>query len=125
MSGVSKMKTKLLFLCSANVDRSPCAESLFDKSEKYEARSAGLPEFFAEKIVNSEDVEWADIVFVMTGRQKTQFLEKFPDACNKDIQVLGISNDFCRHDKELERLLRGRLGRGVFCGLIGRKKRKL
>ena len=30
---IGKMKTKLLFLCSANIDRSPCAEYLFQNSK--------------------------------------------------------------------------------------------
>lgn len=108
------MKTKLLFLCSANIDRSPAAEALFQNSDKYEAKSAGLSEFFAEKKVASEDVEWADVIFVMDERNekhKSILLKKFPEAKNKDIRILNIPNEFCKYDKELERLLRISLGR--------------
>lgn len=102
------MKTKLLFLCSANIDRSPCAESLFKNSEEYEAKSAGLSEL-SEKIVTNQAIKWADIIFVMDERKekhKTILLKNFPDAENKDIRILNIPNNSCRYDKELERLLR-------------------
>ena len=40
---------------------------------------------------------------------KTQLLEKFPETEEKEIVVLGISNNFRRYDSELERLLRIKL----------------
>jgi len=101
------MKTHLLFLCSANIDRSPAAEDLFKNSKKFEAKSAGLSEL-AEIQVSEEDVSWADIIFVMNERDeghKSILLKKFPEAASKDIRILNIPNNFCRHDAELERLL--------------------
>lgn len=44
------MKTKLLFLCSANMDRSPAAEALFEGSTEFEAKSAGLSELTRENL---------------------------------------------------------------------------
>jgi len=102
------MKLKLLFLCTSNIDRSPCAESLFENSEKYEVRSAGLSEL-AEKQVSKEDVIWADVIFVMDERNeehKTQLLKKFPESEDKDVRILNIPNNFCRYDTELNKLLR-------------------
>jgi len=114
------MKTKLLFLCSANIDRSPCAEFLFENNERYEAKSAGLFESTENPITN-QAVEWADIIFVMDEKKenhKTILLKKFPYAENKDIRILNIPNDFCRYDKELERLLRiGLEKNGIDIGL--------
>jgi predicted protein tyrosine phosphatase len=101
-------KIKLLFLCSANMDRSPCAESLFEGSEKYEAKSAGLSEL-AEKKVSKEAIQWADVIFVMDERNeqhKSILLKNFPEAKKKYIIILNISNKLCRYDKELERLLK-------------------
>ena len=41
---------------------------------------------------------------------KTQLLNKFEDVIgDKEIVILNISNDFCRYDDELERLLRVKL----------------
>ncbi|MEK6912887.1 MAG: phosphotyrosine protein phosphatase [Nanoarchaeota archaeon] len=102
------MKTNLLFLCSANMDRSPCAEALFENSLEFEAKSAGLSEL-TENPVTNKAIDWADIILVMDERNeghKSILLEKFPKAKNKDIRILNISNEFSRYDKELERLLR-------------------
>ncbi len=107
------MKTKLLFLCSVNMDRSPAAEALFQNSDKYEAKSAGLSEL-TENPVTNQTIKWAEIIFVMDERNeqhKTLLLEKFPQAEDKDIRILNIKNEFCRYDKELERLLRVKLER--------------
>ena len=62
--GVFEMKKHLLFICSSNLDRSPAAEELFKDSDKYESKSAGVGPF-AEKKVDQDLVEWADIIFVM------------------------------------------------------------
>ena len=106
------MKQHLLFICSSNLDRSPAAEELFNDSERYEAKSAGVGPF-AENKVNQELVEWADIIFVMdedNERHKSLLLEQVPDALDKEIVILKISNDFKRYNPKLERMLRERLG---------------
>ncbi|MBU0930251.1 MAG: protein tyrosine phosphatase [Nanoarchaeota archaeon] len=98
------MKTKLLFICTANLDRSPCAESLFENSEKYEASSAGIG-LLTENPVTKEIIDWADEIFVMEYEHKVLLREKFGDI-DKDVVVLGVSNEFCRYDEELEKVLR-------------------
>lgn len=107
------MKTKLLFLCTSNKDRSPCAESLFKNSKEYEAKSAGLTEL-ADKQVCLDDIKWAEVIFVMDEtkeRHRTLLFDKFPEAkaMNKDIRILDVSNDFCRNDPELKAILKERL----------------
>jgi len=95
------------------MDRSPAAEALFQNSDKYEAKSAGLSEL-TENPVTNQTIKWAEIIFVMDERNeqhKTLLLEKFPQAEDKDIRILNIKNEFCRYDKELERLLRVKLER--------------
>lgn len=106
------MKKHLLFICRASIDRSSAAEALFKDSEDVEARSAGFFPMDSSKKITSEKIRWASTIFVMdehTEFHKTQLLQKFPEAEEKEIIVLGISNDLCRHDKELERLLRIKL----------------
>jgi len=98
------MKRKLLFICTANLDRSPCAESLFENSEKYEAKSAGIG-LLTENPVTKEIIDWADEIFVMGHEHKVLLREKFGDI-DKDVVVLGVSNEFCRYDEELEKVLR-------------------
>ena len=110
------MKTKLLFICSSNLDRSPCAEALFKNSGVFEAKSAGVGPF-AEIKVSSEAVAWADIIFVMderNERHKSLLIEQVPEAAGKDIRILNVSNEFCRNDSELERLLKSKLEKEGF-----------
>ena len=58
-------KTKLLFICTGNRDRSPMAADLFRNSKRYEARSAGT-HLFAVQRVTQELIDWADKIFVMS-----------------------------------------------------------
>ena len=102
------MKKHLLFLCTANIDRSPCAEALFKDSEKCEAKSAGIYPL-ARTQVTKELIDWANYIFVMDERReqhKTALLKQFPEAEAKDIRILNISNEFARHDPELERRMK-------------------
>ena len=105
------MKKHLLFLCSANIDRSPAAESLFENNEEFEAKSAGLGPLTETQLTKSA-VEWDDIIFVMDERKerhKSQLLELFPEAAKKEIIILDIPNEYLRYDPELERLLKVKL----------------
>lgn len=107
------MKKRLLFVCTSNLDRSPAAESLFKGSGKCEARSCGLLPH-SDVQVSKDLVRWADVILVMDERKemhKTLLLERFPEAWDKEIVVLGIPNTYCRNDPELERLLREKLAR--------------
>ena len=58
-------KTKLLFVCTGNRDRSPTAEELFRISSEYEARSAGTGAFAVQK-VSQELNDKADKIFAMS-----------------------------------------------------------
>jgi len=103
------MKKHYLFICTASIDRSHCAEALFENSEEIEARSAGFFPMDSSKNITMEKIKWASTIFVMDERtefHKTQLLQKFPEAEEKEIIILGVSNEFARHDPELERLLR-------------------
>lgn len=106
------MKKKLLFICSANYDRSPTAEMLFKDSEKYEAKSAGiLPN--AIKNVDKEMINWADIIFVISEKEDghyTYLRDRF-NLNNKEIHDLDIPNIFIREDPELIKLLKIKLSK--------------
>ena len=104
------MKTKLLFVCTANLDRSPAAESLFKDSDKYEAKSCGISPL-AEIKVTKQAILWADEIFVMEPLHKRFLLENFPDELkNKpEIIILDVNNEYARNDSELEKLLRVKL----------------
>ena len=105
------MKKHFLFISSSNLDRSKIAEKLFENSNKIEARSAGLFAFGQAQKVTNELIKWAGTIFVMdenTEKHKTQLLEKFPVAEDKEIMVLEISRDM--EKEKLEKVLREKLG---------------
>jgi predicted protein tyrosine phosphatase len=58
----------ILFVCTANRDRSRTAEDLYREDPRYDVRSAGVAPF-AEVRVDHEMLLWADRVFVMNERE--------------------------------------------------------
>ena len=101
------MKTRLLFICTGAIDRSPAAVSLFKHHAKYEAKCAGLGAL-TETPITKELINWADIIFAMEHEHKVLLLNKFPET-SKEIKVLNIPNQYLRHDSELTRLLKLKL----------------
>ena len=99
------MPQKLLFICSQNRLRSPTAEQVFSTYEDIECDSAGLaPD--ADVALSTEQVCWADIIFVMEKAHRTKLSRKFRDRLNgKRVIVLGIPDDYKYMDEELVRLL--------------------
>jgi len=111
------MKKHYLFICTSSIDRSPAGEAIFEDSEEVEARSAGLHPVESSKAITKEKIKWASTIFVMDERNefhKTQLLQKFPEAEEKEIIVLNVSNEFPRHNPELERLIRVKLDKMGF-----------
>ncbi len=105
-------KTKLLFICSGNINRSPTAEALFKNSERYEARSAGTNPL-AVKQVNQELIGWADIIFVMSEREDCHltFLQENFSVSGKTIYDLDIADRYARNDPKLVNLLKEKIGK--------------
>ena len=97
---------RILFICTANVDRSPTAEELYAKDARYEVRSAGTAPF-ATTPINRELLQWADRVFVMCEREDrhaTQLRLRFPDV-RPTIVDLNVEDRWHRGDPELVRRL--------------------
>lgn len=108
-------KKRVLFVCSANLNRSPKAEEIVNKlgGENIEAKSAGLHPL-AETHLTNEAMEWADIVVLMdekNDKQKSMLFDMFPEEMlkQKDIRVLGIPDIYPREDPELEKVLINKL----------------
>lgn len=111
------MKTKLLFICTANINRSRAAEDLFVGSNKYEAKSAGIIKHkLGGQAVRQELINWADIIFVMdeiNDRHLTKLCVGF-DVGDKIVFVLDIPDKFGRREGILSAMLREKLaGHGV------------
>lgn len=106
------MKTKLLFICSGNLDRSPTAEDLFISSDKYDAKSAGTHSD-AVKVVTQDYIDWADTIITMCEREdghQTYLKENF-DLKGKQLFDLDIPDLYHRRDPVLVKLLKDKLNK--------------
>lgn len=91
----------ILFVCSRNKWRSYTAETIFNKSQVHNVRSAGT-EASARIKVTARLIEWADIIFAMEKKHKQRMKEKFP-LLNSDEKtiVLDIPDEYQYMDLEL------------------------
>ena len=99
-------RERILFVCTANVDRSRTAQDLYAGDERYEVRSAGIAPF-ATTPLTRELLLWADRVFVMCEREdlhQTLLRLRFPDV-DRPVVDLDIEDRWRRGDPELVRRL--------------------
>ncbi|HVO10977.1 MAG TPA: protein tyrosine phosphatase [Vicinamibacteria bacterium] len=99
-------RERILFVCTANVDRSRTAEDLYRGDPRYEVRSAGVAAYAAVPITR-EALLWADRVFVMNeaeDRHATILRLGFPDVL-RPVVDLDIPDLWTRGDAELVALL--------------------
>lgn len=100
---------KILFLCSKNRLRSPTAETVFSRVEGWEVYSAGISND-AEVHVSSEDIEWADYIFVMEKVQKRKLTNQFHQVLkNKIVVSLDIPDDFEYMEEKLVDILKSKV----------------
>jgi predicted protein tyrosine phosphatase len=102
------VREHILFVCTANVDRSPTAESLYFGDPRYEVHSAGTAPF-ANVPLTRQLLQWADRVFVMNEREdkhRTRIKMRFPDV-DRPVIDLDVEDRWRRGDPELvDRLLK-------------------
>lgn len=103
--------TNVLFVCSANRLRSPTAEQVFSSWPGIETDSAGISND-ATVVLSSEQIEWADIIFVMEKAHRNKLNRKFRSSLNnKRVICLDIPDDYEFMDPVLVRILESRAGR--------------
>lgn len=103
------MKTKLLFICSQNLWRSPTAETLFKDHPRYEARSAGT-ENGARIKLTAGHLGWADMIFCMEKKHAVRVNERFAaELADKPLVILRIPDDYRFMDAALVDLLQSEL----------------
>lgn len=92
---------KVLFVCTANLQRSPTAENLFEgwKSE-WVAKSAGIAPDPGRRPLTQELVDWADVIIVMEAAHGGFIYEHFRSGSDKTC-VLNIPDRYFRNDPEL------------------------
>ncbi len=102
------MKKKLLFICSQNKLRSPTGEEVYADHPTVEADSAGLNND-AEVPLSPEQIEWADVIFVMEKAHRGRMNRKFQEfLAGKRVVVLGIPDDYDYMDSALVKLIKSR-----------------
>lgn len=102
--------TRALFICSRNRLRSPTAEAVFAAWPGVETDSAGLaPD--ADTRLSAEQIEWAEIVFVMERAHKARLSAQFgPRLKRKKIVCLDIPDRYAFMQPELVTLLERKAG---------------
>ena len=100
---------KLLFICSQNRLRSPTAEAIFSEYEGLEVASAGIDRT-SEMPLSSEDLEWADLIFVMEKSHQRKLNQKFqPWLKGKRVICLDIPDDYQYMEPALIELLKSKV----------------
>jgi predicted protein tyrosine phosphatase len=103
--------TNVLFVCSANRLRSPTAEQVFSTWPGIETDSAGISSG-ASVLLSSEQVDWADIIFVMEKTHRSKMARRFRHHLkNKRVICLDIPDNYAFMDPVLVRTLENRVGR--------------
>jgi len=100
----------VLFVCSRNRLRSPTAEQVFAGRNGIETDSAGLaPD--ADTLLTSDQVQWADVIFVMEKQHRTKLAQRFKaDLKGKRVVCLGIPDNYEFMQPELVELLEKKVG---------------
>ncbi len=97
---------RLLFICSRNKLRSPTAEKIFSEVPGVDVDSAGLaPD--AECPLSTDQVEWAEIIFVMEKAHRSKLTRHFKRALSgKRVVCLDIPDNYQFMQPELVALLK-------------------
>lgn len=102
---------RALFICTQNKLRSPTAEQIFSRWPGIETDSAGLGND-ANVPLSAEQVQWADIIFVMEKAHRSRLSAKFKKHLNgKKVVCLDIPDEYDFMQEELVELLEIRVGR--------------
>ncbi|MDM0050350.1 low molecular weight protein tyrosine phosphatase family protein [Variovorax sp. J22R115] len=100
---------RVLFICSRNRLRSPTAENLF-AGPGVATDSAGLaPD--AECVLSAEQLEWADLIFVMEKQHRVKLKQEFASSLQgKRVVCLDVPDRYQFMQPELVELLRQKVG---------------
>ncbi|MBI4922204.1 MAG: phosphotyrosine protein phosphatase [Devosia nanyangense] len=103
--------TNALFVCSRNRKRSPTAEVVFATWPDVETDSAGLDRG-AEIPLSAEQLDWADLIFVMERKHRAKLTQMFRARLNgKRIICLDIPDEYEFMAPELVARLEAAAGR--------------
>jgi predicted protein tyrosine phosphatase len=97
----------LLFVCSANIDRSPTGEAIYKNDRRFSVKSAGTSRY-ARRRISKELLEWADLILVMESGHRELILKDFSETDTDKIHCLDIFDDFRFMEGELADRIRNR-----------------
>ena len=108
LNSVTRPQKNVLFVCTANQQRSPTAEEIYRNDRRFAVRSAGT-HMLANRQVTNELVRWADLIVVMEEHHARAIRDRFPDAIgDARLIVLGIPDIYQYMDRALQREIRDR-----------------
>jgi predicted protein tyrosine phosphatase len=104
-ASATKTVQRVLFICGKNKWRSPTAEQIFSERDDFQCDSAGLSKD-AEVFLSAEQIDWADIIFVMEKQHKSKLTEQFKRHLGgKKVVCLNIPDNYKFMDPALVKLL--------------------
>ncbi|MGF1637818.1 MAG: protein-tyrosine-phosphatase [Cyclobacteriaceae bacterium] len=86
-------RPNILVVCGRNKKRSRTAEYIFKNDVRFSIRSAGLSPKSDRKI-SENDLNWADIVFVMETGQRAKIWKLYRHLELPKIEVLNIQDEY-------------------------------
>ena len=101
-------RPNILVVCGRNKKRSRTAEHIFKNDNRFNIRSAGLSPKSDRKI-SENDLNWADLVFVMETNQRAKIWEVYSHVELPNIEILHIPDDYEFMDNELVEILNDRM----------------
>jgi predicted protein tyrosine phosphatase len=109
--GLTNNVKRVLFVCGRNRLRSPTAEQIFGARRDIEVASAGLnPD--ADNPLTPEQVEWADLIFVMEKAHRTKLSTRFKaNLKGKRVVCLDIPDNYSFMEPALVKLLNTKVPR--------------
>jgi predicted protein tyrosine phosphatase len=99
----------ILFVCSRNQWRSPTAERIYRKDDRFNVRSAGVSAS-ARRRVSNRDIIWADIIIAMDSSHADRLRPMIRRTMTQvTLYTLDIPDLYQFMDPELVDLLRDRV----------------
>jgi predicted protein tyrosine phosphatase len=100
----------ILFVCSANKDRSKTADDYFSESySNHTFDSAGTNKKICIQLgtnyIYEEQLKWADVIYVMEQKHYKAIKEAFKESYSNKISVLNIKDIYKYGSKELINIL--------------------
>ena len=116
---------KILFVCPANVDRSPTAEFIYSDRCDLEVKSAGVSDY-AMTPISLELIKWAEIILCMEKKHK-QNIEKIFSAIvkNKVIDFLDVPDIYNYMNIDLVNIIREKTDAWLYNYQLEKKKKSI